>query len=202
MTRPIVSRTAVRAAIRRAAYSNRAAARGTPGRATTRRPWRRTGGAWRGRRRGALADCREGPRDGTCAELGRDDRAMESLPGERVEEPGGVADHQPRGAGAPGHAVAERAGAGDAVEACSRPPCRGIRRRARGTVEDRDPGHDLVGDRLGPVCGETRGPAPAEDDPDVHPSAGHRGDADVPVAEHAHPRVGAGIAGDGPRGGR
>ena len=93
------------------------------------------------------------------------------------------------------HAVAERAGAGDAVEACSRPPCRGVRWRAGGTVEHRDAGDDLRGDRFGAVGGKTRAPAPAEDDPDVHPSAGNRGDADVAVVEHAHPGIGAGIAG-------
>ena len=57
------------------------------------------------------------------------------------------------------------------------------------------PGDDLFGDRFGSVGRKTRAPAPAEDDPDVHPSAGNRGDTDVAVAEHAHPGIGAGIAG-------
>ena len=54
--------------------------------------------------------------------------------GERVEEAGGVADQQPARPGAPGHAMAERPGAGDGVASARRGATRRGRRRSAGSA--------------------------------------------------------------------
>ena len=48
------------------------------------------------------------------------------------------------------------------------------------------------GDRARPVAGERVPPRPTEHDPDVDPAARHRRDADVAVAQDAHPGVAVG----------
>ena len=121
---------------------------------------------------------------------------METLAGERVEEPGGVADEQPAGTGAPGHAVTERPGARDGVQRLAVAPQRRV------LVGRRDGGDDGGGHRAGAVTGQRRAPRRAQHDPDVHPAAGDRRDADVAVAQDPHPRVADAGRVRCPRGGR
>ena len=97
------------------------AGRGTPGPATTRRPWPGTGAPSPARRPRTLPApaAGRGP-DRRGRELGRDEAPVEALAGERVEEARRVADEEPARAGPPGHPVAERPGAGDRVAAARR----------------------------------------------------------------------------------
>jgi hypothetical protein len=185
---------AVRAAIRRAAYSNRAVAPGTPARARTRRPWRRTGGAWPGRRRGALPICRGGPRrrPGRRSSAGND-RAMQSLTGERVEEPAASPTDEPRWSrrvwsrdGRAGLAPATRS------RRCASPPTRGIRRRTGGTIENRYTGDDSSAIASAPSAARRAPQAPAEArSRRCTRPPGNRGDSDVAVAEHCASRASA-----------
>ena len=126
ITRPIVARTAGRAATRRAAYSNSA------GRARKRLDEPRDGvlAAEPPPHRPVVGVEGAGPAapsagmDRRRGQLGRHERPMEALPGERVEEPGGVADEQPARSGPPRHAMPDRPGARDARPAA--PPTRHV----------------------------------------------------------------------------
>ena len=122
---------------------------------------------------------------------------MQALAGERVEEPGRIADEQPARSGATRDAVAERPGAGDAR--------RSARRRASAA------GSSSVGGMAATIASATaRAPSRAsagrhdrpEHDPDVDPAAGHRRDPDIAVAQDAHPGVAAARPGRGRGGGR
>ena len=120
------------------------AGRGTPGPARRRRPWRRTGGASRGRRRRAASPCERrsssAARIAPRGELGRHERAMEPLAGERVEEPDRVPDEEPARAGPPRDPDAERRRARDRVAAPAGPP------RPGSSPGGRDGGDDRLGD--------------------------------------------------------
>ena len=48
---------------------------------------------------------------------------------------------------------------------------------------------DRVGHRGGALAGEPLPPRPTQDDPDVDPPAGHRGDPDIAAVEHPQARV-------------
>ena len=73
--------------------------------------------------------------------------------------------------------MAERPGARDRVAWATDAPRRPDRRPSAGIAVD-----DRARDRLGAVAGERRSPRPAEDDPDVDPTAGTGRDPDVAVA--------------------
>src|ERR687898_117016 len=106
---------------------------------------------------------------------------METFAGERIEEPCGIADQQPPGPGAPGHAVAERPGPSDAVGRYAETPS------CRVGVDRRDGGDDRIGDGPGAEPTELRPPRSPQHDPDVDPPAGDGCDAHVTVVQHAHP---------------
>ena len=113
---------------------------------------------------------------------------MESLAGERVEEPGGVADQQPARAGAARHAMTERRGAGERV---------GRRASRQGA------GSPSVAGTAATIESATAGAmrrAPPPERPSTIPTLTrhrHRRDPEVPVARtlirasrHASGRVG------------
>ena len=135
ITRPIVARTSGRAASRRAAYSNRA---GRPRNAWTSHETaslarNRRASPGRRPRTAPVRAARRCAEDRGGRELGRDERAVEALAGERVEEPGRVADQEPARPGAAGHAMPSGAGAGDGVAAARRRARRPGRRRSAGS---------------------------------------------------------------------
>ena len=91
---------------------------------------------------------------------------MEALAGERVEEPGRVADEQPAVARAGGHPAADRRRALEPIADPWRRP------RHRVVVGGRDRGHHRAGDRGRALAPEPLAPAPArQHDPDVDPAA-------------------------------
>ena len=130
--------------------------------------------------------------NGRCRQAGGDQRPVQAFPGERVEEPGGVADHEPVRPGPPLDAAAERARTRDRVGCLAgspRFPDTGERRHRR--QQRRSGGRRAVG-------GEATAPCSAcHHDADVDPPAGHGRDPAVgAIAEHDHPRLRRWIAGD------
>ena len=116
---------------------------------------------------------------------------MQALPGERIEEPGRIADEQPAPAGPAAHAMADRPGARDGVERRAVAPGGGI------VVGRRDARDEPVRDRVRAIAGDLGLPRGPEHDPDVHSVAGHRRDADVAVADDPHPGIASGQAAPG-----
>ena len=103
---------------------------------------------------------------------------MEALAGERIEEPDGVSDQEPARPGPTRHPAAEWGGPGQLVAALRAAPL------ARIVVGRRDGRHDRVGHRGGALAGEPFPPRPTQDDPDVDPPTGYRGDPDIAAVEH------------------
>ena len=85
---------------------------------------------------------------------------------ERVQEAGGIADEQPAPAGPAGHAISERPGPGDGVDAADRPPRRRRRRRSAAWSP-----RSTSATARAPRSASRPRPAPAEHDPDVDPAA-------------------------------
>ncbi len=185
ITRPIVARTADRSAIRRAAYSKRLGrdrkawtSQDTPSLARKRRCMARS---YASKARRCPPTCGVDRRG---RQLGRDERPVQALARERVEEPGGIADEQPARA----CASASRGGRGARPRRrrrCGRPFARRRCRPSVGGMAATIPSATAAAPRRV----RARPPRASEHDAHVHPSSGDRGDADVAVVEHQHPRV-------------
>ena len=121
--------------------------------------------------------------DGRRRELRGDEGAVEALAGERVEEPRGIAREQPAGSGTAGHSMPDRPRPLDAVQGGLGAP------RGRVVRRGRDRGDEPRGHGLGTVASHRRAPRRTEDDPDVDAPTRDRRDADVPIADEAHPGV-------------
>ena len=107
---------------------------------------------------------------------------MEPLAGERIEEPGRVADQEPARA-RPAASLGRRA----ARRPRSRRTARASAPVGRVVGGRRDGRERRVADRGRPVRARVAPPRRPEHDPDVDPPAGHRREADVAVAEHDEP---------------